>query len=330
MAAFTIMTWNVENLYRAGTKYGPPTQRQYTAKLNQLASVILHLDPDVLALQEIGSPAALGDLVAKLQGRFPHQCLSSRPDGRGIRVGFMSKLAIEDREDITAFPAHFASVPGIDQNGVATSVTTLGRGAVRILIRPRVDLVLHCMTAHLKSKLLTYPSPPDRPRFDTDDEDERASVAGYALLKRTAEAVALRSRANELLDGNAHHALIVLGDLNDVPSAATTQIIGGPGGSEIGTSGFDRRDKGDDARLFNLAPCIAAERRYSRIYRGERELIDHILVSQELVPGEPRRVPTVDSHIDIQEHLPSIEDNPSQRIGEPGSDHAPVTARFEL
>jgi hypothetical protein len=77
------------------------------------------------------------------------------------------------------------------------------------------------------------------------------------------------------------------GDLNDEPEAATTQILYGPPGSEIGTGGFNQPDQGDGQRLWNLAARIPEPERYSRIYRGRRELIDHILASQP--PGHPRR-----------------------------------------
>jgi hypothetical protein len=38
---------------------------------------------------------------------------------------------------------------------------------------------------------------------------------------------------------------VVPGDLNDEPTAATTQILQGPPGSEIGTFGYERPDRGD-------------------------------------------------------------------------------------
>ena len=205
-------------------------------------------------------------------------------------------------------------------------MTRLSRGALRITITIPFGLKVNLITTHWKSKLLTFP----RGHFTTSDEDERARVAGVALLKRTAEAVAIRVKANELLLGNQDQGLIVLGDLNDVPEAATTQILQGPAGSEIGTGGFDRPDKGDEPRLFNLAPLIPPERRYSRVFRGSGELIDHIFVSQELLPGKPRRVPVVDSHIDVLGALPSISERPSERRGKPGSDHGPITAIFDF
>lgn len=329
MMQFKVMTWNLENLYEPGTEFGPETQEIYQQKLVALASVILHLDPDVLAVQEVGSPAAFHELVNLLAGRYTELRLSAHPDARGIRVGFLSKHVIDETEEILAFPeAGLPKVPGLDQQGNLIDVTSMGRGALRIQVSPTPEFPINFIAAHLKSKLLTYPSDTGRPRYSPHHENERARVAGIALLKRSAEAITLRVKANDLLEANTQKALILLGDMNDVTDAATTQILQGPGGSEIGTGGFNRPDKGDDTRMFNLAPLIPPERRYSRIYNGSKELIDHILVSQELLPGQPRKLPVVDSFVDTS--LPSVTDNPTERRDEPGSDHAPIIATFEL
>lgn len=328
---FKVMTWNLENLFLPGEEGGPENQAVFDQKLAALATTILELSPDVLAVQEVGSEAAVGALQDALEGHYPHTQLSSFPDGRGIRVGFLSGLPIEEHEDFADFPGNaFESISGLDRFGNPQPVTRMSRGALRVVVRPATGPSVHLITAHLKSKLLTFPSESGEARFSPRNEDERAFVAGLALLRRAAEAVTLRVRANALLSGNQDRALILLGDLNDVTDAATTQLLQGPPGSEIGTAGFDRPDKGDDTRLFNLAPRIPEARRYSRTYRGNKELIDHILVSEDLLPGEPRRVPVVDSHVDLFGALPSVTDEPSLRRDEPQSDHAPVTATFEL
>jgi endonuclease/exonuclease/phosphatase family metal-dependent hydrolase len=331
MTTFKVMTWNVENLFSVGNEFGPKTTEEYTQKLKSLANVILTLDPHILAVQEIGDLQAFTELVALLEGRYPHTQASTSPDSRGIRVGFLSKLVIEEHEELVDFPqGSLIAVVGQDAEGNSTEITRLGRGALHILVRLRQDIPIHLINTHLKSKLLTFPSTKNRPRFTPKDENERTRVAGLALLRRTAEAVALRVKANDLLENNAEQGLIVLGDMNDVPSAATTQILQGPPGSEIGVEGFNRADKGDDTRLFNLAPLIPEQRQYSRIYQGRKELIDHIFVSQELLPGQPRKLPQVDSHVDVVDALPSVSSDPSLRRGKPGSDHAPVTAIFDL
>ncbi|MFM7424328.1 MAG: endonuclease/exonuclease/phosphatase family protein [Elainella sp.] len=338
MTSFKVMSWNVENLYPAGSPYGPETQAEYEQKLSGLAEVILQLDPDLVALQEIGDLDALADLTARLEDRYPHTATAS-PDSRGIRVGYLSKLEIAaEPEEISTFPpSGLASVPGIDRSGNPKLVTEMSRPALLIAVTPQPGQSVYLLNAHLKSKLLSFPSASGQPRFAPKDEDERARVAGFALLKRTAEAVALRVAANRILEKSSQRGLILLGDLNDVPEAATTQILYGPGGSQIGTPGFGRPDRGDDTRLFNLDALIAPERQFSRIYQGQGELIDHILASIELMPGTPPNLPTVDSHIDIFGKLPSITDNPSDRRSNQDndpkvspSDHTPITALFQL
>ena len=331
MVQFSAMTWNVENLFRVGSPSGPKTKEDYDRKLSSLAKVISTLDTTVVALQEIGSPEALDDLVSRLNSTYPHVQLSTNPDARGIRVAFLSKLAIDQHEEIVEFPKQgLPAVPGIDAQGKLNETMRMSRGALQILVKPRPDLSVWLLTAHLKSKLLSFPSLNGQARFSPKDENERSRTAGLALLKRTAEAVAIRVRANELLGGNNGTGLIVLGDLNDVTNAATTQILNGPEGSEIDTPGFDRPDRGDDVRLFNLAARIPEARRFSRINQGNPELIDHILVSQELLPGMPHQLPTVDSHLDMLGKMPSVSSNPMERRGKPASDHAPITATFEL
>jgi hypothetical protein len=121
--------------------------------------------------------------------------------------------------------------PCNDDDGATTA--QMGRGALCVDVNgTAVDLV----TCHLKSKLLSYP----RNRFNPRDERERARYAGYALALRAAEAITLRHYATGLRDGQGRQrALIVLGDLNDEPLAATTKILLGPPGSEIDTRGFE-------------------------------------------------------------------------------------------
>ena len=308
-------TWNLENLFRPGSDAGPGDEKVYEAKLAELARVIGNIDPDVLAVQEVGDPEALDDLRELLDGDWQAETSEFR-DRRGIRVGFLSRLELAEVDQVRAFPEHVAPVQ-VDDEGA--TVAQMARGALRARVSAEghdVDLV----NCHLKSKLLTFPGG----RFQPRDEGERARFGAYALYRRTAEAVTVRRYADELLDGEGRdRAVIVLGDLNDEPPAATTQILLGPPGSEIGTPGFGSADRGDAWRLWNLAPLIPAERRFSRRFRGRGELIDHVLVSHALV----HHVEQADTD---PVEPPSITEDPTDRRDEPASDHAPVWARFDL
>ncbi|MEU1201296.1 endonuclease/exonuclease/phosphatase family protein [Streptomyces sp. NPDC005813] len=310
-------TWNLENLYRPGGPFGPQDKAAYESKLAALAGVVDGLDPALLGVQEVGDPDALADLADMLDGDW-QVTVSEHPDDRGIRVGFLSRAAPRVVADTVAFPTKLRPVQADDSGGTASQA---GRGFLAVEVSTGA-LTLTAAVCHLKSKLLSYPGG----RFQPRDEGERARYGAYALYRRAAEATALRALADELLAGEGRtRDVAVLGDLNDEVQAATTQILLGPPGSEIGTSGYDRPDAGDGMRLWDVAPLIPADRRYSRVSSGRRELIDHILVSHHLV----HRVTAAGTGLPDEERLrlPSVAADPVERRGAPGSDHAPVWVR---
>ena len=314
-AVVSVGTWNVENLFRPGGPFGPKTQQAYDDKLQALKAVIDRLAPDVLAVQEVGEPAALDELVAKLDGQW-HTALATVFDQvHPIRVGFISRFPLANPQDVNAFPAPLRPVQSGDAN--ANSQGAMGRGALHVTVDAhgtQIDLI----SCHLKSKLLQFPG-----GFQPADEGERARFGAYALYRRAAQATTVRAFADGLLQNQGdQRAVIVLGDLNDEPLAATTQILLGPPGSEIGTPGETRPDQGDPSRLWNLAPRIPEAHRYSRIFNGRHELIDHILVSRALLQGATQ----VDTGV---QDLPSMTEDPTQAHGK-ASDHSPVIARITV
>ncbi len=323
----TIVTWNVENLFRPGEDpSGPSDADAYDAKLVALSGTIVESGADVVALQEVGSRGALTDLLARLPGDGWVGELSTAPDGRGIAVAAISRMALSDRLDVVDLPAALAGGRVTDAGG---TLTRLGRGLLAVTVTTPGGAALRVVTCHLKSKLLTFPGN----RFSPRDEDERARYAVYALNRRAAEAGAVRMHANEVLDGHGRdRAMVVLGDLNDTPEAATTSLLQGPGGSEIGTVGALRPDAGDGDRLWNLAPLIPAAERFSRVYRGRGELIDHVLVSRALLERviEVRTDPRTATPATDGPDLPSVTDDPTARRDHAGSDHAPVVTRLDL
>ena len=343
--SFTAMTWNVENLFPPGhliSARKAVTEEEYAAKLEYLAQTILTIRPDVLALQEIGGSEEsdkrpLDDLQSNLNGLYPHKALSGYPDPRGIRVGFLSRYPILDRDEFVSFaPGELAAVPNWYPNPPSTR---MGRGVLSIEVEPLAGVRIWLITVHLKSKLITYPGG----RFAPKSEDERAIGAGLGLLRRTAEAVAIRAYLNDLMKPESTARTIVLGDFNDEPRAATTQLFLGPEDADATSA-----DKFDDVRLYNLVDSIpgrgdanhdkwflAEGERFSRINNGRRELIDHLFVSKNLLgPSEELRqdkwkVKEVRCWV-ISILDEDVTNNPAARVGEARPDHAPVYARFEL
>jgi endonuclease/exonuclease/phosphatase family metal-dependent hydrolase len=332
MTTFTAMTWNVENLFRVDASAAQAEQHAYQQKLALLARVINRHAPDVVGLQEVGGEEPLDDLQQTLGQAYPHRAISAFPDHRGIRVALLSKHAIDEQADIVNFPpGPMLQIPNLAENGEIILLTRMGRGALHIRVSKDGQDV-HLITAHLKSKLLSFPRPFPL-NFIAASEEQRAQVAGLTVMRRAAEAVTVRIYANGLLENNTHTRLLLLGDFNDVPEAQTSLILTGPPGSEIGTRGFNQADQGDDTRLFNLAPLINPARRFSRIHRDQAELLDQILASVECFPRDAnnrRQLPQVDSLIDFADPLASVEDDPATREASVAPDHAPVMATFNF
>ncbi len=315
---FKVMTWKLENLFRPGAASGPATQAIYDEKIQGLASTINDQSPDAVGVQEIGDPIALDDLASQLNGGGWERRVSQHPDPRGIRVAWLSRRPITAGEDILEFPPKLQPLQ-VDDAGSTLGV--MGRGAVGITVQSDAGDPIRLVTTHLKSKLLTFPGG----RFQPHDEDERARFAAYALYRRAAEAATLRVWVTAALgEAGDSRPLILTGDLNDTVQAATTQVLLGPPGSEIGTRGFDQPDQGDPQRLWNLAPLMPEGQNYSRINQGRKELIDHILVSAAIVkPTDSITVAAV-----IPQELPSITPRP-QRPSRP-TKFRPCTGRRDF
>jgi endonuclease/exonuclease/phosphatase family metal-dependent hydrolase len=293
-----------------------PTEAVYEAKLDGIVSTILDHDVDIVGFQEVGDQQAFDDLLAAL-GQGWDGVLSAHPDHRGIRVAVVSRLSQTSTEEVVDLPAELAAVQVEDDGSV---MARMGRGALRMAMQTPAGQ-LDVVSCHLKSKLITYPGG----RFQPVDEGQRARYTAYALYRRAAEATAVRAFADHLLDGQGtQRRVMVLGDMNDEPKAATTQILQGPSGSEVGTAGALRLDKGDAWRLFNLVGFLPEGQRATRIFEGRSELIDHIFVSRALLETV-EAVSTV-----APRSLPSITDDANARRNATVSDHAMITAQLDL
>src|SRR5262245_51085594 len=62
MTTLRIATWNVENFFKPVAGAPQAAQAAYDAKIPLLAERIAAVDPDIVALQEVGGDDALADL----------------------------------------------------------------------------------------------------------------------------------------------------------------------------------------------------------------------------------------------------------------------------
>jgi endonuclease/exonuclease/phosphatase family metal-dependent hydrolase len=313
-AVLTVMTWNVENFFAPQ----PADQAAFEAKLAALAEVIGTAAPDLLAVQEVGDEQSFQALRAALGAGWTGVLSTHFETPHTIRVGWLSPTALSDVAEVVDLPAALSPVK-VDDDGA--TLTQLGRGALAVTYTTPSGTAVRALTAHLKSKLLSFPGG----RFDTSDESERVRYGVYALDRRAAEAAAVRDWASSSLAGDwADQPLVVCGDLNDTMDAATTQLIFGPPGSQIGTGGFAHPDHGDPQRLWDLGYAMSPPNDFSRINQGRPELIDHILISHAMI-GHLTDGATVPLEV------PSIGVRPQGAPRtDPPSDHRPVLAHFDL
>ena len=342
---FSVMTWNVENLFPPGSfispsSRSPVTQEHFNGKVKFITDFITSLakKPDVVAFQEIGGQTSIDlrsieALQARLGGEYPHHSISQAPDGRRIKVVFLSRIELKLPKDITDFPpGPLETVP--DFGG--ESIAKMGRGALKVEVEPQAGVGIRLVNVHLKSKLLSFPREGGGTSFEPRNENERAIGAGIALMRRAAEAVTVRSFINAEMEASPAVHTIVLGDLNDEPLAATSQIFCGPADSDIKST-----DQDDRVRLYSLVDAIslrgtdtknflAETERFSRIHEGRGELIDHIMATKGLVFADGDFVvKEVRSFVNLIAGQ-SVTANPNERATSIAPDHAPVLARFEL
>src|SRR3989442_13982903 len=102
---FKVMTWNLENLFRPGGPSGPADPDIYKAKLHGLAGTINGQAPDVLAVQEVGDPDALADLVALL-GWSWHRRVAGHGGHLRCQVGGLSTHAVSAPAAVDLLPVN--------------------------------------------------------------------------------------------------------------------------------------------------------------------------------------------------------------------------------
>jgi endonuclease/exonuclease/phosphatase family metal-dependent hydrolase len=199
---FRVATFNLQNYLDT------PTQTRREPKSNaakaKIRESLLAMKPDVIALQEIGTPSALQELQASL-GRdglhLPH-FEHVRGFDTNIHVAVLSRFPIVARRSHTN-----------DSFLLAGKRFRVSRGFAEVDIQVNDRYQFTLVTAHLKSK--------------------REMVSADEAEVRLAEAKILREKINDRLAVNLGANIIVLGDFNDTKNAPSTRTIIGRGRTKL-------------------------------------------------------------------------------------------------
>ena len=246
--AFRVATYNVENYLDDTASRCCVKSAASKAKVREC---IRALRPDVLALQEMGSVAALMELRAALKAEglaFPHWEHVTGSDAN-VHVAILSRFPFSARRPHTD--------DSFELGGQHFRVRR-GFAEVDVQVNPGCQFTL--LAAHLKSK--------------------NAVPDGDAAALRLEEAKLLRSKIDARLETNATAKLIVLGDFNDTEDSATLQTIRGSGAGEL----FDPHPTGARA-TSNQQPSMTTQGVAWTTYWPESdryERIDYLLISQSL------------------------------------------------
>jgi endonuclease/exonuclease/phosphatase family metal-dependent hydrolase len=243
-----VATYNVENYLDQPTESRPqPKSAVARAKVRES---IHALNPDVLALEEMGQMSALMELRDSLKAEsldFPYWELVSSED-TNVHVAVLSKLPIVARRP------HTNETFLLDGRRFRVS-----RGFAELDIRAAPDFTFTLLVAHLKSR---------RAVPEADEGEQRLQ-----------EAKVLRRIVDKDLTAQLDARLVVLGDFNDVKDSDSTKEIIGHGKSKL-TDTRPAERNGDNApaphawfepRKITWTHYYGKEDTYSRI--------DYILLS---------------------------------------------------
>jgi Endonuclease/Exonuclease/phosphatase family len=324
-------TFNVLNLAREGERYYPDeppyTAAEYDRKATWIAGQLTRMQAHLVGFQEVFHEEALRD-VCDRSGQFPDGIVvAPGADGAsGPRLGLASRLPIDEPvTTITDFPAGM----DVEVEGLALPVGTFSRPVLRtrVVLDPTRGTTSTIFVAHLKSK-----RPIRAPHAPEHDPREETLGKARALIRRAAEAAALRFLVLQEISGNAQ-PVIVLGDLNDAARAVTTDIIMGDAPSRFWPRDPDDRKAYWDRLLYSAYELTVRRTgrdvSYTHIFNGHYENLDHILVSQEFYERNPQRRAEVMNLRYFNDHLFDSQLS-NDRRDRTVSDHAQLVAEIRL
>lgn len=328
-----IATFNVENL--DDLPIDPDRidkDPSFEERLPILQSQLRRLDADILCLQEVhgqdidGEPRQLRALESVLAGtqyadyHIHSTLLANRRDVERFRnlvtlINPAYKFSQPKGEEIlnehVQKPAHrFAT------GKRAGDVVDIGWN--RPILYSNVILptggTVHVINAHFKSKN------PSKVAGEGPENFMWQSAAGWAegfflsALKRIGQALETRIFVDTLFDAEPMANIVICGDLNAETDEVPLQALRG-----------DVEDTGNPALngrvLYQLEHTVPESTRFSLYHHGRPNLLDHLLVSQNMLGG----------YITTQIHNELVRDESVAFAFDkkhPASDHAPIVAEF--
>jgi exonuclease III len=320
MAVLRIATFNLENFDE-----GPDLAGRITVMRPQ----IQRLRADIACFQEVhgqdrpGAPRGLHALRALLAGTGLDGAalVSTKPKDDGVfrerNLVVATPLPVlgrrQLRNELVAAPTYRRlTADPIDPFGVEI-------GVERPILHVTVEVggrPLHLVNVHLKSKIPTPVPGQNLDMFTWRTADGWAEGVFLSSMKRMAQALEVRRLVDEILNADPDARIVVAGDFNAAPDEIPVLAIRG-----------DVEDTGNPALggrvLVPIENTLPASSRYTLFHRGRGEMLDHMLVTRNLLAHY--RGSEIHNELLHDESAAFADDRKF-----PESDHAPVVATFDL
>lgn len=326
MADLKLATLNLYQYAEPGTYWYEFDERNdhepdtWAAKQTWIRETLTRLDADVVAFQEVFSTQAFR-AMAEAAG-YAHIAIVAEPavDATNPSVFRGPVVAIASRHPFTEPPSALAVPEEL------TRATPLAPDFAfrRDVVCARIDLpglgatTVYC--AHFKSQGAFVDD--DEVAAEADWRDrfrehlrQRAIKDADQIVRRSGEAAALYLSAMMEVEADRNAPVVVLGDLNDVPTSPTLRLVTQrdwintiAGRSYGGIEAAADRAWSYTWRLydaFDLVPNQAGIRTptHASSWRYPASTLDYALVSNGLNPKNPARVGEVTEHRVVGEHF---------------------------
>lgn len=328
MRSLRIATFNLENF----DETDPDERPSLDERIALMRPQIERLRADVVCFQEVngqerdGEPRGLAALEALLLGTNLEgaEMVSTRTQAEEVydqrNLVVVSNLPIvssaQIRNELVAAPEYRRLTA--DPPDTEARVIGIERPIQHVVIDVGEDgmqtELLHVINVHLKSKL-----PTNIPGQKVDNFTWRTAsgwAEGFFLssMKRMSQALEVRWLVDQILDDDLDASIIVAGDFNAEPNEVPVLAIRG----DVESTG-----NGDLARrvLVPIEQTIPEPSRFTLVYQGQGEMIDHMLVTRNLLASY--RGSEIHNEVLHDESLAFAVDRKF-----PESDHAPVVAEF--
>lgn len=324
-----IATFNIENLDNKADSSNPPLEERAPT----LRRILHRLQADILCLQEVHGQelpdhtashpsrnlAALDTVVNGTPYAAFHRAHTVTAGNvvyNERNLVLLSRFPIMATEQYRNDYIPELQYRKVTANPAENAAKDLGweRPILHVTVAHPALGALHIINLHLKSRLATNIAGQKINNYTWRSAAGWAEGYFLSSIKRVGQALEARTLIDALFDQDAEANIVVCGDFNaepgEVPVEAITGRVENTGNSAL--------------RSRVLIPCSLAipdSVRFSHYHQGHGNLLDHMLISQSLLPRfQHAHIFNENLH---DESLPFMSD-----IKYPESDHAPFVAEF--